>query len=220
MDTLALTLSPRDVTGKKVRALRRQGKVPVHFYGRGVDSLALQVELAALRRVLSQSGGNVPVTVSIDGQDGENICFVRDTQRHPVTEELLHVDFLRVDVTRIVRAEVPVILDGEPSAVRDLGGTLLQPFSTLEVEALPMDMPQAFHLDVTGLEDFEASMRIGDIAVADNVTILRDPGEMIARVAPPRVEEEPELEEEEDLELAEGEEGEAVEGEEAEEPEE
>ena len=189
MDGLTLTLSPRDVIGKKVRALRRQGMVPVHFYGRGVDSLALQVELAALRRVLAQSGGNVPVTISIDGQDGENICFARDAQRHPVTEELLHVDFLRVDVTRTVRAEVPIILEGESPAVRDLEGTLLQPFATLEVEALPMDIPQAFRVGITGLTDFETSLRISDIVHSDNVTILRGDEEMIARVAAPRVEE-------------------------------
>jgi large subunit ribosomal protein L25 len=213
MDTLTLTLSPREVTGKKVKQLRREGMVPVHLYGRGVESIALQVESGALLRVLSLSGRNVPITVDIDGRDGESTCFVREAQRHPVTEELLHVDFLRVDVTRVVRAEVPVVLDGLPPAVENLGGILLQPFNTLEVEALPMDIPAAFHIDVTGLEDFAMSIRIGDIAVADNVTITRDPAEMIARVVPPRIEEEPEPEVDEDELL----EGEAPEGEEAEE---
>jgi large subunit ribosomal protein L25 len=211
METLTLTLSPREVTGKKVKQLRREGMVPVHVYGRGMESLALQVESGALLRVLSSSGRNVPITVDIDGRDGESICFVREAQRHPVTEDLLHVDFLRVDVSRVVRAEVPIILDGLPPAVENLGGILLKPFDTLEVEALPMDMPAAFHVDVTGLEDFAMSIRIGDIAVARNATILRDPAEMVARVVPPRIEEEPEVEEEELLE------GEVPKGEEAEE---
>ena len=214
MDTLTLTLSPRQVTGKKVKELRRKGMVPVHLYGRGVDSLALQVEHGELRRVLSRAGGTVPVTVEIDGQDGENICFVRQAQRHPVTEELLHVDFLRVDVTRLVRADVPVVLDGDAPAVRTLGGTLLQPFATLEVEALPMDMPEAFHVDVTGLEELYASLRIGDISIPENVTVLRDPDEMIARVVPPRIEEEPEPAVEEELVEGEVPEGEVPEGEE------
>jgi large subunit ribosomal protein L25 len=212
METLTLTLSPRELTRKKVKQLRREGIVPVHVYGHGVESLALQVEAGALLRVLSISGRNVPITVDIDGRDGESICFVREAQRHPVTEELLHVDFLRVDVTRRVRAEVPIILDGLPPAVENLGGILLQPFATLEVEALPMDMPAAFHVDVAVLEDFAMSIRIGDIAVASNVTIIRDPEEMVARVVPPRIEEE-EVEEE-DEELLEGE---VPEGEEAEE---
>lgn len=207
MDTLALTLSPREVTGKKVKQLRREGLVPVHLYGRGVESVALQVEQGTLLRVLAQSGRNIPITVDIDGTDGDSICFVREAQRHPVTEELLHVDFLRVEATRVVRVEVPVILEGLPPAVENLGGILLQPFSTLEVEALPINIPAAFRVDVTGLEDFAMSIRIGDIAVAADVIITRAPEEMIARVVPPRIEEEPVDEVEED-ELLEGEEGE------------
>ena len=208
--TPAVTLSPRMVTGKKVRFLRREGMVPVHFYGRGVDSLALQVEAATLRRVITAAGRNVPVKVNIDGRDGEEICFIRDAQRHPVSEDLLHVDFYRVDVDRVVRAEVPVILDGDAPAVPNLGGVLLQPFNSLEVEALPLDMPAALHVDVNGLEDFEAAVRIGDIPIAREVTILRDDQEVVARVAPPRIEEE----EEEVDELEEGIEGEEGEGEE------
>ena len=186
--------------------------MPVHFYGPGVDSVALQVDLMALRKVLISAGRNVPITVSVAGEDGKNICFVRETQVHPVTEELLHVDFYRVDVSEVVRAEVPIILEGEPPAVRNLGGILLQPFDTLEIEALPLDMPESFRIDVTILEDFSASIRIGDIEVAEGVNILRDPVEMIARVVAPRIEEEEVPETDEDLELAEGEE--AQEGEE------
>ena len=211
METPTVTLAPRTVTGKKVRFLRREGMVPVHFYGRGVDSLALQVETATLRRVIISAGANVPVKVTIDGRDGEEICFIRDAQRHPVSEDLLHVDFYRVDVDRVVRAEVPVIMDGEAPAVRNLGGVLLQAFNSLEVEALPLDMPAAFHVDVTGLEDFEAAVRIGDISITGEVNILRDDQEVVARVAQPRIEEE---EEEVVDELEEGIEGEEVEGEE------
>ena len=210
METPTVTLSPRTVTGKKVRFLRRDGMVPVHFYGRGVDSLALQVQAATLRRVITSAGANVPVKVNIDGRDGEEICFIRDAQRHPVSEDLLHLDFYRVDIDRVVRAEVPVILDGEAPGVRNLGGVLLQPFNSLEVEALPLDMPAAFHVDVSGLEDFEAAVRIGDIKIAREVTILRDDQEVVARVAAPRIEEEEEVVEE----LEEGVEGEAAEGEE------
>ena len=107
-----------------------------------------------------------------------------------MTEELLHVDFYRVDVSQTVRAEVPIILEGEPPAVRNLGGILLQPFDTLEVEALPLDMPESFRIDVTVLEDFTSSVRIGDIEVEEGVNILRDHVEMIARVVAPRIEEE------------------------------
>ena len=210
-EALILKLSPRAVIGKKVKTLRRQGVAPVHLYGGGAESLSLQVETGVLRRVLPRAGYNIPITVEVEGQKGESICFVRHVQRHPVTEELLHVDFLRVDIAQTIQAEVPIILEGEAPAEPNLGGTLLQPIATVLVESLPLDMPSAFHVDVTMLDDFEKAVRIGDIQVADNVTILRDPAEMIARVSPPRVEEEPEVEEA--VELAEGEEAVAEEGE-------
>ena len=127
MDALTVKLSARGVRGKKVKRLRRDGMVPVHLYGRETDSQALQVEAGVLRRLLPNAGRNVPVTVEVDGQDGDNVCFIREVQRHPVTEEVLHVDFMRVDVSRVVRVRVPVILEGEAPAVRTLGASRLSP---------------------------------------------------------------------------------------------
>jgi large subunit ribosomal protein L25 len=212
MDALSLKLSARGVRGKKVRALRREGMVPVHFYGRGAESQALQVDAGVLRRLLPRAGRNLPVTVEVEGQDGDNVCFIREVQRHPVTEQVLHVDFMRVDILRVMRAQVPVILDGEAPAVRNLGGTLLQVFQTLEVESLPMSMPAAFHLSVDELDDFDKSLRVGDISTDADVTIIREPDEMIARVAAPKIEEEEAPEEEElpEGEVAEGEEAEGA----------
>ena len=205
-DSLTLKLSQRAVRGKKVRRLRRGGVIPVHFYGRGTEPLALQADAGVLRWLLPRAGRNVPITVQVDGQKGESICFVREVQRHPVTETLLHVDFLRVDVSQTITAQVPVILDGEAPAVSNMDGTLLRPLQSLEVEALPMNIPAAFHLDISSLDDFEKALRVADIQVPANVTISRDPEDMVARVAPPRVEEEEAVAEE----AAEGEEGEAA----------
>ena len=208
MEEFKLSLAPRAVTGKKVKRLRQEGKVPVHLYGGSIESQTLQVDAQVLRRILPQVGGNVPLTVAVDGRKGDNICFVREVQRHPVTEEVLHVDFLRVEATQTVTAEVPIILEGEAPAVRNMGGTLVQPMQTLQVESLPTDMPAAIPMDVSGLEDFEKAIRVSDVVLATGVTILADPAQMIARVMPPRIEEEPEVPEEE----AELEEGEELEG--------
>ena len=95
MDALTLTAIPRTVTGKKVKALRRDGVVPIHMFGRGIESQSLQAEERVLGVVLPQAGTNVPITIDVDGEDSENVCFVRQVQRHPVSEALLHVDFQR-----------------------------------------------------------------------------------------------------------------------------
>ena len=208
METLSLNLSPRTVTGKKVRMLRRAGVVPVHFYGEGTESLAMQAEAGVLRRLLPQVGMNIPISVKMEDQDGENICFVREVQRHPVTEALLHVDFLRVDISQTMTADVPIILEGTAPGVENLGGVLIQMMQALPIESLPMNIPRLFTLDVSGLETFENALRVSDVQVGPGVSIVAEPDEMIARVLPPRLEEEEEEEEEEVVELAEGEEAE------------
>ena len=111
MDVHSVKLSPRTQTGKKVNVLRRQGLVPVHVYGAKIEPASLQVEDQILVRLLARVGTNVPISVEYDGSDQENICFVREVQRHPVTETIIHVDFLRVDISQKISAEVPVILD-------------------------------------------------------------------------------------------------------------
>lgn len=196
MDMLRIRLSPRTVKGKKVRFLRRQGIVPVHMYGRGIASLELQAPVSELRSVLLRAGTSVPVSVEIEGQQGENICFVREVQHHPVTEELLHVDFMRVETSRKTRAEVPVELVGEAPAVREKGGSLLQLLQTLTVEALPLDMPATIQVDVSVLDDFEKVITVADIALPQSVAVLDDPEEVVARVEPPTLEEGEEVEEE------------------------
>jgi large subunit ribosomal protein L25 len=204
-DILTLKLSHRKVTGKKVRRLRLGGIVPVHLYGGAGDSSSLQIEAAELRRILPRVGGNIPLTVEIDGAKGESICFVREVQRHPVTEEVLHVDFLRVEATQTVTADVPIILDGEAPAARNLGGTLAQPLQALTVQAFPLDMPAELHVDISSLDSFEAAVRVSDLVLSEGVTTAVNPNEMIARVMPPRLEE--------DFGVAVGEEEEIEEGE-------
>ncbi len=208
MDVVTLKLSPRSVTGKKVKELRRSGQVPVHLYGRGIESQALQAEAHVLRKVLPQVGTNIPLSLELDAE-GENICFVREIQRHPVTEEVLHVDFLRVDVSRAIQAEVPIALTGSSPAVRELGGTLLQPLLSLLVEALPMDVPASLQVDVSQLDDFEKGVFVRDIELGPAVTLVSDPDEMVARVSPPRLEVEDERPDEDELDL-EAEEGEGA----------
>lgn len=206
MDVQSIKLSQRSVIGKSVKQLRRKGIVPVHVYGSGTEAMSLQSEAQVLRRILPRVGANIPLSVEIEGHPGENICFVREVQHHPVTEDVLHVDFLRVNVSETITAEVPVTLTGEAPAVRE-GGTLLQFLQSVLVESLPMNVPASIEIDISGLDDYEKAVHASDITLPSNVTLLTELEEMIARVAAPRVE--AELEEGE---LEEGEGGEAEEG--------
>jgi large subunit ribosomal protein L25 len=211
MDVATVKLDRRTVTGKKVKQLRRQGLIPVHVYGAGIEPANLQVDDRTLNRLLLQIGSNIPVSVVYEDQDEENICFVREVQRNPVTESVIHVDFLKVDVSRTVSTEVPLAIIGIAPAVTQMAGTLLQNVQSLLIEALPMDMPAEVPLDVSGLVDFDASVSVRDVQVPGNVIVLNNPDDVIARVAPPRLEVEIAEEDAEIDGLAEeGEEGEAA----------
>jgi large subunit ribosomal protein L25 len=207
MDVATVKLDPRTVTGKKVRQLRRQGVIPVHLYGADIQPSNLQVDGRMLNRLLPQVGTNIPISIELEDQDMENICFVREVQRHPVSDEVIHVDFLRVDVTRTVSAEVPLALTGASPAVSQMAGTLLQNIQSLSIEALPMDMPAEIPVDISVLVDFDTTLLVRDVEVPDNVSVLNDPDDTLVRVAPPRLEVETFDDEE-------GEEGAAAEGEE------
>ena len=182
-ESLSLQAEPRSVTGKKVKGLRRLGLTPIHVYGRGIEPAALQADATTLRKIVSQAGSNIPVTV--EGEGSSRFAFIREVQRHPLTEDILHVDFLQVPLTETIRSEVPVYLIGEAPAVRLMDGALNQALNSLQVESLPLAVPQFVEVDVSSLEDFERSIYVSDISLGDNVTILNDPEELVARVNAP-----------------------------------
>ena len=198
MDVQTLSLSRRRITGKKVKTLRREGIVPVHMYGSGTEALSLQTDALELQQLLPRVGTNVPLSIRVEDDSGENICFVREVQRHPVTEEILHVDFLRVDVSQAIQAEVPVNVVGVSPAVRDLNGTLLLQMQSILVEALPMNVPASLEVDISGLDDFEKAVYVSDVSVDSRVAVITGADEMIARVSAPRIEVEETVEEEEE----------------------
>ena len=209
-DLKTLELEPRDLLGKKVETLRKSGLLPVHMYGPDIDSLSLQGDLKLLARLVLEVGTNIPVSVTVKGSDNVNMCFVREIQRHPVTENILHVDFLRVDTSKAVRAEVPIILEGlAPASQR--GGTLMQPLQNLIIEALPMDIPVSLEISVAGLDDFEKSLYVSDLSIPENITLISSSDDLIARVFPPRIEEEEVVASTEEDEMTEGDGGDASE---------
>lgn len=188
MDVQTLKLERRELTGKKVRSLRRQGIIPAHVYGADIEPASVQVDERTLNRLLPSVGSNIPVSVEYDGQDTENICFVREVQRHPVSDAVIHVDFMRVDVSRAVSAEVPLTLTGTSAAVANMAGTLLQSVQSLLIEALPMDMPAEIIVDISVLNALDSTLSVSEITVPGDVTVLNDPDDTVIRIAPPRLE--------------------------------
>ena len=190
-DAAEIKLSNRSISGKKVANLRKDGIMPVHLYGGDGGSLSLQGDSAEINKLLPRVGLNIPVSVVVEGGGAGEICFVREVQRHPLTQDILHVDFLRVDVKSKITASVPIEVIGDSPAVRLLGGTLIQNMQSINVEALPLNVPEKITVDITSIEDFETAIHISDISVEGDISITNPSDALVARVAPPRIELEP-----------------------------
>jgi large subunit ribosomal protein L25 len=202
-----LTVRARERIGsRETRRLRRQGLVPGVLYGRG-EPVAICVEERELRRALTGAAGlHSILDVQIDGKGTKHASILKEYQVDKVRGHVIHVDLQEVRLDQTITASVSVHLVGGEDApgVRE-GGVLSQPLRELQVEALPLEVPEHIDLDVSQMQAGD-TLRVADVAVPDGVTLLDDPETVVATVTAPTREIAPE-------ELLEGAEAEAVEGE-------
>lgn len=184
--TLAATR--RSVTGKKVAALRREGQLPAVVYGRGVESDSLTLDAKEFESLRRHAGANTLVDLSIEGRKPSPV-LVHAVQHHPATRKPLHVDLYLVRMTEELTVDVQLVSQGASRAVDDLGGMLLHLVEHVRVRALPDHLPQSLHYSIDGLDTFEDVVHVSDLSIPEGVTLLTEPGEVIAKVLPPRVEE-------------------------------
>jgi len=194
-----LNVAPREVLGKKVKTLRRQGLTPANIYGQRVDSQAVQVPTDELKHVLKTAGRNEIVYLRLDG-DEPRPTFVREIQKNPVTDIILHVDFNQISLKEKVKADVPIHLVGLSPAVDTFGGILMHGLDHVSVEALPTEVPSFLELDVSSLVEINQALHVSDLELPEDVTLLTDAEQVVAKVAPPAVEIVEEVAEEEAVE--------------------
>lgn len=188
MDKVELEAQPRSVLGKNVKKLRRQNITPVNLYGRGIESVPLQVESRALARAMTRAGKSTLLSLSVEGQKPRTVV-VRGIQMNPRNQEYLHVDFYQVRLSEKMKMQIPLRFVGElATSVRS--GTMVHALSALEAECLPNDMPRSIDVDISTLTEFNTPMHVKDLSVPANVTVLSDPEAPVAVIEPPRVTEE------------------------------
>src|SRR5712692_1412169 len=214
---LQLKASTRELLGKRSRRLHGQGKLAAVVYGHNTQATPLVLDRLEFQKVFLRSGRTRLVDLVVDGDRTEKV-LVREIQTHPRRLGPIHVDFYKVSLEEKITVEVPIHLVGESAAVKRGDADVLQPVHTVRVECLPTDIPDAFEVDLTPLEEIEAELRISELKVPKGVTVLADPEELVVKIVHKR-----ELKVEEEVPAAEaavpaeGEaaaEGEAVEGEE------
>jgi len=190
MSTARPTLAAehRYITGKAVNRLRLAGRLPAVVYGHGVESANLSVDTHDFAQLRRHTGPNALVDLSIDGKKARPV-LINGVQINPVNRRMVHVDLFLVRMTEELIVDVPLVPVGVSSAVEDAGGTLLHPTETVRVKALPDHLPQSIEYSIEALVDFDAAIYVRDLSVPDDVTLLTDGDEIIAKVQAPRVEE-------------------------------
>jgi large subunit ribosomal protein L25 len=184
----ALKATHREVTGKKVAALRAAGQLPAVVFGRGEASDNVTVDAKEFETLRRHAGANTLIDLSIDGRKSAPV-LVHDVQHHPVTRKPLHIDLYVVKMTEELTVEVPLVSDGESLAVKDDNGTLLHVMEHIRVKALPDHLPQSVHYSIEGLKTFDDVIKVSDLQLPSDITLLTDPNDVVAKVLPPRVEE-------------------------------
>jgi large subunit ribosomal protein L25 len=215
-ERIKLEVRERESRGSAdARRLRREGFIPGVLYGKGKSSHAICVPERELRRVLTGQGGlHAILDVVLEGQKTTHASILKDYQQDPIRGHISHIDLQEVPLDQVITASVTVQLVGEPVGAKE-GGVLSQVQREINVEALPMEVPEHIDLDVSRMAIGD-TLRLADLAPMEGVTYLDNPEETVLATVtmPTRVEEpEPEVAEGEELpegEVPEGEEGEGA----------
>ncbi len=187
MEKVVLKATKRDVIGKKVGALRRQGKLPAVLYGHRIETTAIMLDAHEGSQTLSHLTLSSLVTINLDGR--EYLALVREKQRDFIKNRLVHLDFQVVSLTEKMRAKVGIELAGTAPAVKDFNAVIHTGLTEMEVECLPEDLPERIVVDISGLAELGDGVRVRDVVLSDKVEILGDLEEIIAVATAPKKEE-------------------------------
>jgi large subunit ribosomal protein L25 len=192
IQNIVVEVAERAERGKNAsRRIRKRGQVPAIVYGLDVPPFPVTVARRRVEEILGlESGRNTIFTLALAGQDKTRAAMIKELQRDPVTEGILHVDFVRVDLEKTVRVNVPIRIVGIADGVKNQGGVLEVVIRQVEVECLPTDIPEHLDVDVSGLALGQA-ITVADLPAGERYRVLENPDQTVCQVAMPRVEEAP-----------------------------
>ncbi|MBC8496248.1 MAG: 50S ribosomal protein L25 [Chloroflexi bacterium] len=194
-EKIVLEASKRELIGKQVKQLRREGKLPAVVYGHGVEPTPIVLDLRETSKVLKEVGSSTFVTLKVAGD--EHAVLVRETQKGIISREYLHADFQVIAMDQLVRAQVKIVILGDDvPAVREFGAMLVTGLDSLDIESLPEDLPEKVEVDASVLENIGDNIMIRDLDLSDSLTVYDDLDTMIiVATAPTEIVEEEEEEE-------------------------
>ncbi|HKC20759.1 MAG TPA: 50S ribosomal protein L25 [Candidatus Dormibacteraeota bacterium] len=177
---MQIKASLREPLGKRSRRLLREGKLPAIVYGHNTEARAITLDRLEFQKVFVKSGRTHLVDLAVDGRTEK--VLVREIQTHPRRLGPIHVDFYQVNLQEKIEVEIPVHLTGESAPVKQGDGDILHALHVIHVECLPSDIPEEFEVDISGLEEIDAEIRVADLRTGQGVTILDEPDELVVKI--------------------------------------
>jgi large subunit ribosomal protein L25 len=184
---IKLRVQLREITGKQTSKLRAQGLTPGNISGGGKPSIAIQMSQRELTDLLKKPGAPI-LRISVDPSGETDTAMLTRVERNAISTAILHVDFRRVNLADPIKARVPLHIIGDSPAVKNYNGILLHLMESVEVEALPANLPDTLTIDISGLEELNSTLTAKDILAPANVQVLVSPDEPIIIVKAPRIE--------------------------------
>jgi len=183
-DRPRLAAESRTITGKAVARLRREGRLPAVVFGHGTASEPVTIDAHAFDQLRRHTGSSTLIDLTVDGGKARPV-LLHGTQVHRITRRPLHVDLFAVRMTEELTVDVQLVADGVAPATLQ-GGSLVHPVSMVRARALPADLPESLHYDLSSLESYDDTITVADLVVPSGVTLQADPADVIARVLEPR----------------------------------
>ena len=164
-------------------SLRNQGILPAVLYGKKIDNLSISVDKREFEKIYKQAGKSALISLTTGGKKFS--VLIHSFQKHPLTGDILHIDFYQPSLTEETTAKIPLELVGVSLAEKDLGGTIVKDIQELEVKALPQNLPNKIEVDISGLKTFEDNILVKDIKISGDVKIVKDSEEVVVSVSAP-----------------------------------
>jgi large subunit ribosomal protein L25 len=184
---ITLKVEKRDVK-VDVATLRASGKIPAVFYGKKEASTPISIATIDFIKAYRSAGESTVVILQGDGIEVESL--IHDLDLHPVTGKPMHADFYVFEKGKKIKVGVPLEFVGVAPAIKELGGSLVKVLYTIEIEALPKDLPHKIEVDIAALVDFKSSIKASDIKLPAGVALAINPDDIIASASEPKAEEE------------------------------
>lgn len=164
----------------KLGILRKSGKIPAVFYGAGEATTSVTLSNIEFKKIWREAGESSAIKISTSS--GDVNALIHEVQVDPVTDEPIHVDFLVIDMKKKIRVKVPLVFEGISNAVKNGIGNLVKVLHEIEIEALPVNLPHNFSVDISKLETLENNILVSDIKLPTGVVVITNGSDVVASI--------------------------------------